>query len=156
MAWGWLYKAETFPLLKHGNTTGCVGLIIVCTIILWQVAVVLVWAADTSKLQDVSGPAKPNCHISMTHTVPAIPNCHTSNDVQRSCYTKLPHSKILEVKGYQFTKLQQITIGCLRLCKWQHSSTRRSVGKVGFANGNWNFLTPNPKDDFWETSHLLK
>jgi len=30
----------------------------------------------------------------------------------------------------------EITIECLRVCKWQHSFTLRSVGKVDYNNGN--------------------
>ena len=36
----------------------------------------------------------------------------------------------------------EITIECLRVCKWQHSFTFRSVGKVDCCIGNWIFLKP--------------
>ena len=38
--------------------------------------------------------------------------------------------------------ITEITIECLRVCKWQHSFTLRSVGKVGCGIGTWNFLEP--------------
>ena len=41
-----------------------------------------------------------------------------------------------------------IIIKCLRVCKQQYSFTVRSVGKLDYGNGKWNFLNP------WETLRM--
>jgi len=63
-----------------------------------------------------------------------------SNCLSVSCSTQSGPVYLNDTSGVT----TEITIVCLRVCKWQQSSTIRSVGKVACGNGNCNFLKPKP------------